>query len=146
MELLMGTGKQRAGKESRISVTGKFLTWASWEVAMSGPDLPTTNFESYDLATLESYDEGLHGPIGAELSGGGDWDAGTAPLGDPPGLYIRDDLAGVQMIPSRLDDVPWHFDFVRVRSATVGTEVTGKVSFRFGGRNQGRFTWPQVSV
>lgn len=143
---LLGTGKQRAGKESRILVGSQALTWASWEVAMSADDLPTVNFESYDLATLESYDEGLHGPLGAELSGGGDWDAGTNPLGSPPGLYVRDDLGTTSFFPSRIDAVPWIFTFIRVRSATVGTEVTGKVSFRFGGRNQGKFTWPTGSV
>lgn len=145
MELL-GTGKQRAGKTSRVTVGALNLTFASWEASLTGDDLSTVNFESYNVAAANTYDEGILGVIGADLRFGGDWDAGTNPLGNPPGLYPRDDLATVAFFTSRLDVISWAFPYVRVRNATNGAAVKDKVTFAVSGKNQGIFTSPTGSV
>lgn len=68
------------------------------------------------------------------------------PLGNPPGLYPRDDLATVLFYTSILDNVFWTFPYIRLRSATNGSDVKGKVSFNCAGKNQGPFTSPSASV
>lgn len=143
---LLGTGKQRAAKTCRISVGATFLTFASWECNLTGEDFPTGNFESYNVANAQSYDEGIMGFLACDVRFGGDWDAGTNPFGNPPGLYPRDDLATVSFFTSRIDNVNWSFPYLRLRSATNGGEVHGKVTFSVSGKNQGVFTYPTASV
>jgi hypothetical protein len=140
------TGSQRAAKTSRVIVGADNLTFASWSANVTGEDFPTVNFESYDAATDQTYDEGILGPLTCEIKFGGDWDAGDNPYDDPPGLFPRDDLAGVQFQESRLDGVGWDFPYIRVRSAENGAEIKGKVLFSVGGKNQGPFTFPSGSI
>jgi len=143
---LIGTGKQRSAKTSRVIVANTPLTFASWEVTLSGEDLPTVNFESWNQALQQSFDEGIMGVLGAEIKFGGDWDAGTDPFGSPPGLFPRDDLGPVQFYTSRLDNILWAFTYIRLRSSTNGGEVHGKVTFTCSGKNQGPFQYPTGSV
>ncbi len=143
---IIGTGKQRAAKTSRVTVGGTALTFASWESALTGEDYVTTNFESYVAAVDSTFDEGILGPIGCDIKFGGDWDAGKNPLDPPPGLYPRDDLAALLFYTSRLDVVFWNFPFARLRSATNGGEIAGKVTFAAAGKSQGRFFTPSGSV
>lgn len=143
---ILGTGSQRAGKTSRIVVTSIPLAMASWSVNLTKDDYPTVNFESFDATTVEAYDEGLSGPLGADVRFGGDWDAGTNPLDSPPGLYPRDDLLGVTLFTSTYDLVGWDFDYMRLRSSTSGADVKGKVTFDCAGKNQGFFLLPTGSV
>lgn len=143
---LIGTGFQRAGKTSRITVGQTPLVFASYEATLNGDDYPTVNFESWRDAEGQTFDEGILGPIGADIRAGGDWDAHFAPLGSPPGLYPRDDLANLSFYTSRFDNVAWIFPFARIRSATNGSDVKGKVTFNFSGKNQGRFNWPTGNV
>lgn len=144
---LLGTGKQRAMKTARVQVGGSYLTLASWKITVTAEDFPTVNFESYNITDNETYDEGIHGALKASGSYGGDWDAGTNPFGVPPGLYIRDDLATVNMFMSRLDATQFTFPYQRLRSTDVGGDVGGKVTFNVGQfMNQGRFTYSTGSV
>lgn len=114
---------------------------------MTGEDLITTNFESFNVPVQQTFREGILGDIGVDnATFGGDWDAGTNPLGTPPGLYPRDDLASLSMYTSRLDAVLWSFPYFRVRTATVGAAINQKVTFSSGGSSQGPFTWPTGSV
>lgn len=146
MQLIPGTGYQRAGKTSRILVSGLPLTYASWRVSMSSTKLDTMNFESYNVATGESFGEGLHDGLEAGLTGGGDWDAHAAPYGDPPGLYVRDDLPNLLYYTSRIDNVGWVFPLAQIISSENGAEVKGKVTFSFAGNSQGPFLLPEASV
>jgi len=144
---LIGTGYQRAAKTARIGVGGAFLTFSSWNLPLTGEDLVTTNFESYNVPAGQTYREGILGDIGVDGGNfGGDWDAHFNPLGTPPGLYPRDDLANVVMYTSRLDVILWTFPYWRVRSSTNGAAMGGKVTFQVGGNSQGPFTWPTGSV
>jgi hypothetical protein len=143
---LIGTGKQRAGKTSQIVVGTTPLTFASWEVTLTTDDLDTDNFESYNATAGQSYGEGIMGFLSCDLKFGGDWDAGTDPLGSPPGLYPRDDLANLNFYTSRIDGIYWSFPYARLRSATNGAQVKGKVTFSCSGKNQGPFTFPTGSV
>lgn len=143
---LIGTGSQRAGKTSRVGVGATFLTFASWKANATGADLSTVNFESYNAAAAESFDEGIMGPLACDVSFGGDFDAGTNPFDDPPGLYPRDDLAALSLYASRIDATLWAFPYVRLRSANNGAEASGKVTFDCSGKNQGPFTYPAGSV
>lgn len=86
--------------------------------------------------------------MGCDLKFGGDWDAHTNPYGQPPGLYPRDDLAGLIFYESRdgLDNIFYNFPFARIRSSVNGGEVHGKVTFNTSGKSQGIFTIPTGSV
>jgi hypothetical protein len=160
---IIGTGRQRAAKTSRIQVgtsTNSYLTFASWEVALKGDDYDTTNFESYNAAGFgggQSFGEGVLGPVECDITFGGDWDAGAnapgypSPFVNPPGLYPRDDLAAVNFYTSRLDNTlfavaPWNFPYMRVRGATNGGEIRGKVTFKVTGKSQGPFTFPATNA
>jgi len=128
-------------------VGGSQLAFASWEAAVKGDDLETTNFESYDATALqgpETYSEGIKGVLSCDLRFGGDWDAGDNPLNppEPPGLYPRDDLETLVFNVSRVDAYVWEFPYARLRSATNGGEVKGKVSFQCSGMGQGPFSYP----
>jgi hypothetical protein len=140
MAQIIGTGKQRAGKNSRINVGATRIVGQRWNVTWKGDDLDTVNFESGGL------EEGILGIEGLEWSMAGDWDAGTNPFDDPPGLYPRDDLAGLEFYENVTDNVGWDLTYARVRSATNGAEVRGKVSFEASGMSQGSFTPPAGSV
>jgi hypothetical protein len=146
MYLLPGTGAQRAGKTSRIIAQGVPLTYASWNVDQKAEDLDTMNFESYNVVSGESYGEGIHDGLECGIRGGGDWDAAAAPYGNPPGLYVRDDLSALYFYTSRIDNVFWLFPWARIRSATNGAQVKQKVTFEFSGMSQGTFIVPTVSV
>ena len=145
---LIGTGYQIAGKTSQVLVGGSALTYASWEAAMKGDDLPTVNFQSYNITAAQTFGEGIIGPIDCDIKFGGDWDAGTNPLDEPPGLYPRDDLSSVSFVTNRVvaPSVAWDFDFVRLRSSTSGADVKGKVTFNTSGMNQGPFAPPVGSI
>lgn len=148
MAQILGTGKQRASKTARVLVGATALTFSSWNLNLTGEDLITTNFESYNVAAANTFREGILGDIGVDnATFGGDWDAGTNPLGTPPGLYPRDDLPNLAFYTSRLDAILWNFPFFRVRTATNGAQVPGgKVTFQSGGSSQGPFTFPVGSV
>ena len=146
---LLGTGKQRASKTAQIIVGSSALAFASWDVTMNGEDLPTPNFQSYNLAAGQTYDEGILGILSVDVKFGGDWDAGLNPLGSPPGLYVRDDLSNTNFYTSRLDVILWNFPYLRLRSAHNSAAMGGgggKVAFDVGGKNQGPFTFPTGSV
>lgn len=156
---LIATGYQRAAKASRVLVGPTVLAFASWSANVSGADLPTLNFQSFDtaynvLAGGESFDEGLYGALKCDWSCGGDWDAAANPVDDianVPGFYIRDDLTNLTFEPNRLDVAnsgvtPWFFGYARVRSAQNGGQVTGLVTFTASGINQGPFSYPIGSV
>jgi hypothetical protein len=146
MELLPGTGYQRAGKTSRILVQTSPLAYASWKVDVKTTPLDTMNFESYNVEADESFGEGLHDGVECDISGGGDWDAHNAAYDDVPGLYVRDDLAGLYFFTSRIDNVFWDFAYARITASSNGAEVKGKVTFTFAGISQGPFGPPLISV
>jgi hypothetical protein len=155
MAQILGTGYQRAAKLSRVLVNTTPLTFASWEAVLNGDDLNTTNFESYYTPTTNSspntFDEGILGVIGADLRFGGDWDAHFVPVGNPPGLYPRDDLTNLQFYTARVPgtqapEAAWAFGYARLRSATNGGTVKDKVTFQCSGKNQGYFAYPASSV
>lgn len=145
---LLGTGKQRAGKTSRVLVGGVGLTFSSWAADLSGDDLDTVNFESYSVAAGQTYDEGILGVLGCKFNFGGDYDAGTSPLGSPPGLFPRDDLAALSFDTVRTDagNNLWSFTYARLRTANNSASVRGKVAFACTGMNQGSFVYPTASV
>jgi hypothetical protein len=143
---LLGTGKQRAMKAAQITVGGTALTFASWEIVLNIDDYSTVNFESWDDAEQESFDEGISGIFGCDIKFGGDWDAGTNFFDDPPGLFPRDDLADVEFVENVDDAVQWTFPFIRLRSSTNGGDIHNKVAFNCSGKNQGIFELPTGSV
>jgi hypothetical protein len=146
MQLLPGTGYQRAGKTSRILIGSSALAYASWEVSEKTTALDTMNFESYNVIAAESFGEGLHDGVECELRGAGDWDAHNAAYGAVPGLYIRDDLVNSLYYTSRIDGVFWSFPYSRISSSTNGATAKGVVTFSYSGMSQGPFTPPTVSV
>lgn len=148
MAQVLGTGKQRATKTSRVLVGTQALTFASWSATVRGEDIDTINFESYNIVQGHTYDEGILGMLGCDIAFGGDWDAGTNPLGSPPGLYPRDDLANLYFYTSRLDVIFWTFAYARLRGAvnSAADPSRGKVVFNCTGKNQGVFLWPTGSV
>ena len=140
---LVGTGTQRAARNSRVTVGGQALAFASWEAAMTSNDLPTVNFESYNVADDVTYSEGVGGIVNCEAKFGGAYDAGSRPMATPPGLYPRDNLASVVFITSRTDGTQWAFTYMRIRTVTNSGMVEQLVLFNVtDAKNQGRFTFP----
>ena len=143
MPQIIGTGQQRAAKTSRVQIGSQNLTFASWEANVVGADLPTVNFESYNAVDNETYAEGIMGVLSCDIKYGGNWDAGTKPTANPPGLYPRDDLANTSLITSRTDGTAWNFPYSRIRGVTNSGSVEGLVLFNVtDAKNQGRFTRP----
>ena len=153
MPLIISTGSQRAAKTSRVQIGSQNLAFASWETRVSGADLPTVNFESYNAVDSETYGEGIMGVLSCDFSFGGAWDSGTPPLNNPPGLWPRDNLANARLYPVRAgvggeagDGQPWHFPYSRLRGATNSGSVEGLVLFNItDAKSQGRFTRPGQS-
>lgn len=144
---LLGTGTQRASKASQVIVTGTPLSFASWDISLAGVDIDTTNFTSYILAEDTTFTEGILGTLEATGSFGGDWDAGTNPLDDPPGLYPRDDLTGVDLVVNQGDASEWIFDYMRIRTVNMAAALADAVTFTVGQwKSQGEFTFPIGSV
>lgn len=143
MNLIANTGTQRAAKSSRVLVGSAYLTYASWEATCRVADLPTTNFESFNAADDETYEEGIRGVLGCDVRFGGAWDAAAKPTGAAPGLYPRDNLATVQLITHRTDNTFWSFPYLRVRSVQNTGAVEALVLFNVqDAKNQGRFILP----
>ncbi len=140
MAEILGTGIQRAMKNSRVSSQSTSLAFAQWDVTLTGDDLDTANFES------EGLNEGILGFEGADWNCGGDWDAGTNPYDDPPGFYPRDDLNDLLFYENVTDAVLWDFPYARVRSSNNGGDIKGKVTFKASGKSQGPFNVPTGSV
>ncbi len=136
----MDNVKQRSGKNSRIDVSGNTLAFAKWDVSFGVKDLDTTNFES------NGYGEGISGIEQADISFGGDWDAGENPFDTPPGIYPRDDLAALKFYENVIDNIYWSFAYARLRSCKNGASVDGKVTFETSGMSQGVVAVPTGSV
>lgn len=136
MAQILGTGHQRSGKNARIKcgANGDALRNNTWNVNETADMLDTVNFESGE------FDEGVTGIRAAEWSMRGAWDNSRKQIGDPPGIYPRDDLVSLIFYTNTSDNVSWTFPFARVRSATNGAEVRGLVTFEGSGMNQGTFT------
>ena len=140
---ILGTGTQRASKTSRVQIGAQSLTFASYEATATGVDLPTTNFESYNVPNAQTFAEGIMGVLGSDFKFGGAWDAGTKPTANPPGLFPRDDLANVVLTTSRLDGTAWSYPFSRIRSITNSGTVDALVLFNVAdAKNQGIFSYP----
>lgn len=136
MAEIIGTGYQRAAKNSRVSIGGTNLAQAKWNCDGRGDDIDTVNFES------EGYGEGILGVIELAWSFGGLWDAGTDYFVDPPGVYPRDDLANLKLWTNVTDGDYVYMPYARVRSSTVSAEVRQGVSFDSAGSSQGVWTDP----
>jgi hypothetical protein len=133
-------GKQRSGKNARVTVGGTALKHAEWEAENKADDLDTTNFESGGV------EQGTTGIEVVDVSAKGDWDAGGNFQDSPPGIYPRDDLSTVKFYTNVTDNVFWAFPLLRVLSARNGAQVRGKVSFEWSGKSQSSFTRPSGSV
>lgn len=149
MASILLTGAQRAAKLSRIQVGAQNLALASWEATMTGADLPTVNFESYNAVAAETFAEGIMGIVSADGRFGGAWDAGGGGAGgskftaNPPGIYPRDDLANVLLYVNRTDSTFWNFIYMRIRGVNISAAVEGLVLFNVSDwKNQGRFVYP----
>lgn len=129
-------GHKRSGKNARVSVGGTPLNHATYNVTWRGDDLDTTDFEDGGVET------GIIGVEVAEWECGGDWDAGTNALDDPPGLYPRDDLEDLAFFTSQSDGVFTGIDVARVLSSRNGAQVRGKVTFTANGKSNGDWTPP----
>lgn len=149
MAAILTTGAQRAAKLARIQILSQNLALASWEATVTGADLPTVNFESYNAIKGETYNEGLYGVLSCDGRFGGAWEAGgqgaISPkfTANPPGLYVRDDLQTVKFFVNRTDSTYFDFPYMRIRGVNISAAVEGLVLFNIGDfKNQGRFEYP----
>ncbi len=140
MAAVIGTGIQRSGKASAISVDSVTLALSKWNCTEEGDDLDTGNFDSGGLG------EGILGFVRLRYTAGGAWDAGVNPIDNPPGIFVRDDLPNLILVINTFDDTDYNMPFARVRSVTVGTDVKGLVTFDWSGMSQGSYLAPTGSV
>ena len=149
MAQVISSGAQRAAKLSRVLIGSQALAMASWEATMVGADLPTVNFESFNVPDQETYDEGIMGVVSCSGKFGGAWEAGgtgaVSPkfTANPPGLFPRDNLSSVQLFLNRTDGTNWSFTVMRIRGVGISAAVEGLVLFNVTDfKNQGRFVYP----
>lgn len=140
MAQILGTGKQRAGKGSRIGINNVAQVLGRWSAESTKEEHDTTSFES------GGFSEAIVGIDQANVTLAGDWDAGANFYDDPPGIYPRDDLAAVKFFTSISDNIFWDFTYLFIRSASNSAEVRGKIAFEASGRNQGSYFLPAGSV
>jgi len=126
----------RAGKNSRIIVAGATLNLNEYSADERADDLDLTNFESGGV------EEGTDGIHVVEFSVKGSWDGGRNPYGDPPGIYPRDNLAGVFLYINVADNVKWSLPKVRILSARNSSAVRQLVNFEASGKSNGPYTRP----
>ena len=134
------TGKQRAGKGSRVQVTAINLNMVEWTFEAKGDDLDTTNFES------AGNEQGTIGIIVADFQVRGDWDAGRNPYDSPPGIYPRDDLSALKFYENVTDNIFHSVSIARLLSTRNGSQVRGKVTFEFSGKSNSGFTLATGSI
>lgn len=150
MSQLLGTGYQRAGKNSRIEIGTTILAMSSWDITENGDDLDTANFTSAGLSQASpnstAFGEGILGFQQIAWNLGGNWDAHMAMYDDPPGLYVRDDLGLVKFFENVNDNDYVFMNYARVRSSNNGAEVKGLVTFKASGMSNGPYTLPVSSV
>ncbi len=142
---ILATGSQRAGKTSQVNANGTALAYSSYDVTVSSEDHSTNNFNSWDAGAFgngQSFDEGLLCFVKADISFGGDWDAGLNAFDNPPGMFPRDDFPNLELFTSIIDVVDFRFSYMRIRSAKTGSQATASVTFEVSGMNQGPFALP----
>lgn len=119
----------------------------SWE--RKGDDLDFVHFE------CGGEDQGGVGIFSTDYSFKGDWDAQINPVdptvGQPPGVFPRDDLANVSLVPNQGDTVVvatlfLNIPLARVLSARVGAQVRQKVTYEASGKSNGGVVLPTGSV
>lgn len=125
------SGKQRAGKNSRVQIVATNLKLANWKCTWAGDDIDTTHFE------CAGADQGTIGIIKTDWNCGGQWDAAVNAYDSPPGLYPRDDLGAIKFYENVSDNVYHNLATNRVISAENGAEVKGAVTFSATGKAQG---------
>jgi hypothetical protein len=134
---------QRAAKTSRVQYASTFLTFASFDWKATAADLPTTNFESYNVAQGQTFAEGIMGVWNSDFSFGGAWDAGTKPTGNPPNITPQDGAGPINLIQSRLDGTQMNYPLARIRTVHSSGAVEGLVLFDVpDAKNQGVFNLP----
>ncbi len=140
MAEILGTGIQRSGKTSALSADSVTMAMSKWNCTEEGDDLDTVNFDSLGLG------EGILGIQRLRYTAGGAWDAGVNSIDNPPGIYVRDDLPNLILSLNVSDATAYEMPYARVRSATVGTDVKGLVTFDWAGMSQGIYALPTGSV
>ena len=142
---IIATGAQRAGKTAQVNANGTVLAFSSYGVTVTGEENSTNNFTSWDAGGWgggQSFDEALLAFVKASIDFGGDWDAGVNAYDNPPACYPRDDFPNLKLYTSIIDVVDFVFAYMRIRSAKVGAECTGNVTFEVSGMSQGPFILP----
>jgi hypothetical protein len=133
--------KRRAGKNGRMKINGQtIMTARLWETTERGDDLDGTSFES------AGFEEGEIGVQVVEIRFELLWDAAKNPADDPPGLYPRADLAGVQLFENVTDNVFWELPLARVLECTNSNAVRGIITYTGRMKSQGEYFRPQGSV
>ncbi len=145
-------GNFRAGKGGRVQVIDQALTickMMKYSAKENAADLDTTNFENTITSPILGtvcYTQGLVGPIGADFSVSGNWDAAQNPLDDPPGFYVRDDGPELVLFTNRTDNIFYDFLLTRFLSTTLDVDVNGLVTFSVDGKSQAAYNRPVGSV
>lgn len=133
-------GKQRAGKNARISANGTNLNYGKFDCNDKADKIDTTNFESTGQG------QGTTGVETIEHSGSGLWDAGRNAFDSPPGIYPQDSFPNLKYYLNQTDNTFWNFPLALILSASNGAEVRGAVQFSWSGESNGPFNRPTGSV
>lgn len=127
-------GQFRAAKNSRITISGTPLNFASWDLTRAATDLDTNTFED------QGEDQGTIGIARTEYSMGGNWDAGAPPFNSPPGIFPRDNLPDTKLYENVTDNVFNDIPLSRVLSARNGAKLDGLVTFDASCKSNGGIT------
>lgn len=132
--------KFRAGKSGRTQVTGATMANQSWTTALNADELDTSNFESGGKKSW------LIGLQWLEWTIGTLWNAQQNPLGDPPGLYVRDNGTNMKLYENQTDNLFWSMPNWMCSSSKMDCTVSGLVMFNASGKAQEDFVLLSGSV
>lgn len=144
-------GKFRAGKNSRVSITGSNFNLQSWHVTYSAAEHDTTNFENGaaaggGFATQAVSASRIIGVQELKWDIGTLWDAGASPFANPPQLYMRDDGTNMLLYTNVTDGKYWNMPTWLCNNVDSASTVRGQVTMTASGFAQADFTLANINT
>ena len=136
------TGEPIAGTDGRVSVGGIELNFDKWQLSPRAADILTTNFESTD-DDGNTWEEGITGIRGMDLTASGFWDLSQNPHTDPPNLQAGEVISNVLCYVSKENDKFFSIPFLRLLTTPVAADVNGRMEITITGKTNGKVQYPQ---
>lgn len=135
-------GTPVSGTDGRVTVNGVNLNTESWEINEHADDIETTSFESVGTDNI-TYEEGITGKVGADISLEMFWDASLVPTSSPPNLKRGQIIGPIVCFTSKTLNEFYNFPSVRVlRCRPKASAKGGYVGYSVQAKSNGQYTTP----